>query len=76
MSATPYSDGLSAPARTLGDVIGAAFVSDRAPTWARDAALVIAGTLLLTLGAYVSFTVPAVQLGLALDRVADYYRIA
>jgi biotin transport system substrate-specific component len=72
MSATPYSDGLSAPARTLGDVIGAAFVSDRAPTWARDAALVLAGTLLLTLGAYVSFTVPAVQLGQLFVPVNEY----
>ena len=63
MSATPSTAGLSVPARTLGDVIGSSLVSERAPAWARDAVLVLGGTLLLILGAYVSFTVPAMQLG-------------
>jgi biotin transport system substrate-specific component len=63
MSASGLADGLPTPARTLGDVLASALVNDRAPAWARDAALVAGGVLLLTLGAWVSFTVPAIQLG-------------
>jgi biotin transport system substrate-specific component len=63
MSATPLAQSLDTPARTLGDVIGTALVRDRAPAWVRDAMLVLGGTALLILGAYVSFTVPAIQLG-------------
>jgi biotin transport system substrate-specific component len=48
---------------TLADRLVPSDLSDRAPAWARDAALVTAGTLLLIVGAYVSFTVPAIQLG-------------
>jgi biotin transport system substrate-specific component len=72
MSATPIADGLATPARTLGDVMGAALISERAPSWIRDAALVLAGTLLLTIGAWVSFTVPAVQLGQLYVPINEY----
>lgn len=72
MSATPAAKGLSTPARTLGDVIGWALLRERAPAWARDAILVIGGTLLLILGAYVSITVPAVQLGQLFVPVNEY----
>jgi biotin transport system substrate-specific component len=63
MTVTPLAEGLATPARTLGDVIGAALVRGRAPAWVRDAVLVLGGTALLVLGAWVSFTVPAIQLG-------------
>jgi biotin transport system substrate-specific component len=48
---------------TLGDFLLPATLATRAPAWARDTALVAAGTALLILGAYASFTVPAMQLG-------------
>jgi biotin transport system substrate-specific component len=72
MSATARADGLSLPARTLGDVIGSSIVSDRAPAWTRDALLVAGGALLLILGAWVSITVPAVQLGQLYVPVNEY----
>jgi biotin transport system substrate-specific component len=72
MSATSATDGLGLPARTLGDVIGSAVISERAPAWLRDAALIVAGVVLLTVGAYVSFTVPAIQLGQLYVPVNEY----
>lgn len=48
---------------TLGDFLIPDGLTDRAPAWARDTLLVAAGTALLILGGYVSFTVPAIQLG-------------
>ena len=72
MSAIGVADGLTTPARTLGDVLGAAIVSERAPAWTRDAVLVLGGTLLLIVGAWVSFTVPAVQLGQLYVPVNEY----
>jgi biotin transport system substrate-specific component len=60
MSATGQATQLHG---TLADRLLPADVTGRAPAWARDAALVVAGTLLLIAGAYVSFTVPAIQLG-------------
>ena len=60
-AARPAARFPASPA-TLADAILPAAV-ERAPAWARDAALVMAGTALLVLGAWVSLTVPAVQLG-------------
>ena len=57
---------------TLGDFLLPATFAARAPAWARDVALVVAGTALLILGAYVSFTVPAVQLGQVFVPVNEY----
>jgi biotin transport system substrate-specific component len=65
---------LQAPARTLtlGDLLVPATLRERAPGWARDTLLVVAGTVLLILGAYVSFTVPAIQLGQLYVPVNEY----
>jgi biotin transport system substrate-specific component len=63
MSATATTEGLGTPARTLGDVVGSALINERAPGWVRDLILVLGGTVLLVLGAWVSFTIPALQLG-------------
>jgi biotin transport system substrate-specific component len=64
MSAAGHAAGLVARRRpTLGDFLLPATFAARAPAWARDGVLVTAGTILLILGAYVSFTVPAIQLG-------------
>jgi biotin transport system substrate-specific component len=49
-----------------------AAIGERAPAWVRDALLVLAGTGLIVLGAYVSFTVPAVQLGQLFVPVNEY----
>lgn len=57
---------------TLGDHLIPAILAERAPTWARDTALVLAGTALLILGAYVSFTVPSIQLGRLYVPVNEY----
>jgi biotin transport system substrate-specific component len=51
------------PRRTLADALLHVAWRAEAPTWLRDSALVAVGTLLLIVGAYVSITVPAVQLG-------------
>jgi biotin transport system substrate-specific component len=57
---------------TLADRFVPALVAERAPAWARDTALVTAGVLLLIAGAYVSFTVPAIQLGQLWVPVNEY----
>jgi biotin transport system substrate-specific component len=62
MTAARPAARFPAPPATLADAILPAAM-ERAPAWARDAALVMSGTALLILGAWVSFTVPAVQLG-------------
>ena len=51
------------PTRTLADALLPVTWRAEAPAWLRDSVLVAAGTLLLIVGAYVSITVPAVQLG-------------
>ena len=57
---------------TLADRFVPSWLSDRAPAWARDVGLVAAGVLLLIAGAYVSFTVPAIQLGQLYVPVNEY----
>jgi biotin transport system substrate-specific component len=64
MTAAGHATGLAArQGLTLGDFLLPATLATRAPAWVRDTALVAAGTALLILGAYVSFTVPSIQLG-------------
>lgn len=48
---------------TLGDFLIPIRVGERAAIWQRNLLLIVAGTLLITLGAYVSFNVPAFALG-------------
>jgi biotin transport system substrate-specific component len=48
---------------TLGDYLFPSGLATRAPAWARDAALIAGGVLLLVLGARVAFDLPAVSLG-------------
>jgi biotin transport system substrate-specific component len=50
-------------ARTLGDYLIPAGIAARAPAWARDAALIAGGVILLILGARLAFELPAVSLG-------------
>jgi biotin transport system substrate-specific component len=57
---------------TLGDYLIPVGLRERAPAWARDIALVVAGAALLILGGYVSFTVPAIQLGQLYVPVNEY----
>lgn len=57
---------------TLGDYLLPSALSERAPAWVRDVALIVAGAALLILGAYVSFTVPAIQLGQLYIPVNEY----
>jgi len=57
---------------TLGDYLIPARLSQRATAWQRDALLVAFGTALLIVGAYVSFTVPAIQLGQVFVPVNEY----
>ncbi|MBA3850833.1 MAG: biotin transporter BioY [Chloroflexi bacterium] len=47
---------------TLGDFLVPIRVGERASAWQRHLALILAGTLLMVIGAYVSFLVPAFQL--------------
>jgi len=72
MSARGHAAGLPATGLTLADLLVPAGIEARAPAWARDVALVLAGTALLIVGAYVSFTVPAVQLGQLYVPVNEY----
>jgi biotin transport system substrate-specific component len=57
---------------TLADRLVPSWLDERAPAWARDIALVAAGAVLLIVGAYVSFTVPAIQLGQLYVPVNEY----
>ena len=54
----PFERGL-----TLGDFLIPIRLGERAASWQRDLALVLAGTLLITLGAYISFELPAIAIG-------------
>ena len=73
MTAAGSATGLAARrGLTLGDFLLPATLSERAPAWARDVALVAAGTILLILGAYASFTVPSVQLGQVFVPINEY----
>jgi biotin transport system substrate-specific component len=72
MDATGLADASLSPGRTLGDVLASALAGERAPAWIRDTALILGGVLLLTLGAWVSFTIPAVQLGQLYVPVNEY----
>jgi biotin transport system substrate-specific component len=55
---------------TLGDALFPARVA--APAWARDLLLIAGGVVLLIVSAYVSFTVPAIQLGQVYVPVNEY----
>jgi len=57
---------------TLADALLPGTLSERAPGWARDAALIAIGAALLIAGAYVTFTVPAMQLGQLYLPVNEY----
>ena len=48
---------------TLGDYRIPSSLATRAPAWARDAALIAGGVILLILGARIAFELPAVSLG-------------
>lgn len=48
---------------TLGDFLIPIRLGERSSSWQRDLLLVIGGALLITLGAYVSFSVPAFRIG-------------
>lgn len=73
MTAAGHATGLAARrGLTLGDFLLSATLASRAPAWVRDVALVASGAALLILGAYVSFTVPAVQLGQLFVPVNEY----
>lgn len=72
MTATGHADRIAGPGLTLGDVLAPAILAERAPAWVRDAALVLAGTAMLILGAYISFTVPSIQLGQLFVPVNEY----
>jgi len=72
MAATGHADRIARPGLTLGDVLVPPILADRAPAWLRDATLVLSGTALLIVGAYISFTVPAVQLGQLYVPVNEY----
>ena len=64
MSATGYARVGTAPLGvTLGEALLPGWLRDRASTLPRDAVLVAGGVLLITLGAYISFTVPAIGFG-------------
>jgi biotin transport system substrate-specific component len=54
----PFERGL-----TLGDFLVPIRVGERAATWQRNALMVSVGTLLIVLGAWVSFSVPQFALG-------------
>lgn len=71
MTATGTLDRAIRP-RTLADALVPASLAERAPAWTADAALVLAGTLLLIVGARISITVPAVQLGQLFVPVNEY----
>src|SRR4051794_2742489 len=48
---------------TLGDFLIPIRLGERAAIWQRNLLLIVAGMLLITLGAYVSFNVPAFAIG-------------
>ena len=54
----PFELGL-----TLGDFLIPIRLGERAAIWQRNLLLILAGTVLVTVGAYVSFQVPAVAIG-------------
>jgi biotin transport system substrate-specific component len=54
----PFERGL-----TLGDFLVPIRVGERAATWQRNALMVSVGTLLIVLGAWISFNVPQIALG-------------
>jgi biotin transport system substrate-specific component len=57
---------------TLGDFLIPIRLGERAASWQRDLLLVVSGALLITLGAYVSFQVPAIAIGNAYVPVNPY----
>jgi biotin transport system substrate-specific component len=76
VSATGYPAVGTAPLGvTLGEALLPRSIRDRATAWQRDAILIVAGTALITLGAYVSFTVPAIQLGQLYVPINEYVPI-
>ena len=48
---------------TLGDFLIPIRLGERAAIWQRNLLLIVGGALLITLGAYVSFNVPAFAIG-------------
>jgi biotin transport system substrate-specific component len=73
MTAAGHATGLAArQGLTLGDYLLPATFAARAPAWARDIALVAAATALLILGGYISFSVPAIQLGQVFVPINEY----
>jgi biotin transport system substrate-specific component len=72
MTAAGHARALPVRRPTLGDALLPRRVTAAAPAWVRDLVLVAGGTALLVLGAYVSVTVPAVQLGRLYVPVNEY----
>jgi biotin transport system substrate-specific component len=54
----PFERGL-----TLGDFLVPIRLGERAATWQRNLLMIAVGTALITVGAYISFTVPAYAIG-------------
>jgi biotin transport system substrate-specific component len=48
---------------TLGDYLIPSWIASRAPSWARDLALIAGGVILLIVGARIAFDLPALSLG-------------
>jgi biotin transport system substrate-specific component len=63
MTAVGHAPALPVRRPTLADALLPRRVTADAPAWVRDLLLVAGGTALLVLGAYVTVTLPAVQLG-------------
>lgn len=73
MTTVDYAPGVATRrGLTLGDVLIPTALAARVPAWVRDVLLVVAGTVLLIVGGYVSFTVPAIQLGQIYVPVNEY----
>lgn len=72
MTAAGHAPSLPVRRPTLGDALLPRRVAAVAPAWLRDLLLVAGGTALLILGAYVTVTVPAVQLGQLYVPVNEY----
>jgi biotin transport system substrate-specific component len=73
MTTAEHTTGLAARrGLTLGDFLLPTKLTAYAPAWIRDVVLVAAGTALLILGGYISFTIPAIQLGQVFVPINEY----
>jgi biotin transport system substrate-specific component len=72
MTAVGHAPALPVRRSTLADALLPRRVTAGAPAWVRDLLLVAGGTVLLVLGAYLTVTLPAVQLGRLYVPVNEY----